>query len=72
MAECIYRLSITEDGIWECSNCDIAWQFDANGPKENQVYYCPKCGAKIVRLERTEWDSEQDKSVIRGEAYGKD
>jgi predicted RNA-binding Zn-ribbon protein involved in translation (DUF1610 family) len=71
MAECTYRLSVTEDCMWECSNCDIAWQFDANGPKENQMYYCPKCGAEIVRLEWTEWDG-QTTSEIKGEAYGKD
>jgi hypothetical protein len=36
---------------WECAKCDMVWHFDADGPKENKINYCPECGRKIVALE---------------------
>ncbi len=38
--------------LWECNNCDIAWEFSYDGPEENEVNYCPKCGLKIVEFVR--------------------
>jgi DNA-directed RNA polymerase subunit RPC12/RpoP len=40
------------DGYWECKNCSLAWVFDYDGPEENQVNFCPKCGFKIVKYLR--------------------
>ena len=69
--ECTYRLRVTED-TWECLLCENEYVFVEGGPKENEMLYCPKCGAKIVRLEYSEWDWEKDEVVIRGEDYGTD
>lgn len=73
MAECTYRLRITEERVWECLACGVYWKFEEGGPKESQMYYCPRCGAKIVRLEWTKWNYGKDKlEVNKGETYGKD
>ena len=33
---------------WVCQNCKLEWSFDYDGPEENGVKYCPKCGCKIT------------------------
>ncbi len=38
--------------IWECQNCKVAWQFEYDGPEENELNYCPKCGMKITEFIR--------------------
>ena len=38
-----------DDGeIYECDNCGVAWAFNDGGPEENEAFYCPKCGFKMV------------------------
>jgi len=38
-----------DDGeIYECDNCGVVWQFNDGGPEENEAFYCPKCGFKMV------------------------
>ena len=37
---------------WECQNCWLNWVFTNDGPKENEVEYCPKCGRKISEFKR--------------------
>lgn len=38
-----------DDGeIYECDNCGVTWQFTDGGPEENEAFYCPKCGFKMV------------------------
>jgi len=34
------------DGSWNGS-CGIKWNFMSNGPTENKVNYCPRCGKKV-------------------------
>jgi len=36
--------------FWECSHCNLAWVFEYDGPKENNVNYCPRCGAPITAI----------------------
>jgi hypothetical protein len=37
-----------EDGdIWEGS-CGVSWEFMVDGPTENRVNFCPRCGGKIA------------------------
>ena len=37
-----------DDGIWNGS-CGIAWIYEyATTPKENNMNYCPKCGAVLM------------------------
>ena len=39
------------NNCWECAKCPMAWQFIADGPKENKMNYCPECGRKIIAME---------------------
>lgn len=32
---------------WNCSNCDASWTFEDGTPQENNVHFCPVCGAYI-------------------------
>ena len=43
--ECEWKAD--EDGLWQCSECDIAWTFTDGGPEENELNYCPKCGRRL-------------------------
>ena len=36
----------TDGGLWE-SSCNNLFEFNADGPKENQFSFCPYCGARI-------------------------
>ena len=41
-----------DDGeVYECDNCGVAWAFNDGGPEENEAFYCPKCGFKMVPKE---------------------
>jgi len=41
--------------VWECSNCGCMWSLNDGGtPHENDMNYCPECGALIVRLKEEE------------------
>lgn len=42
---------------WECSECGAAFVFETDTPKENEYYYCPKCGRKII--EYIPWSAEE-------------
>ena len=35
------------DDTYECSVCGDSWTFIEGTPKDNEAYYCPKCGAKM-------------------------
>jgi len=39
----------TPDGgvQYECSRCGVLWEFNDGSPEDNEVYFCPKCGAKM-------------------------
>ena len=41
-------LSWYEDGIWSCEECDMEWTFEADGPEENEMKFCPQCGRMIT------------------------
>lgn len=41
-----------DDVIYECSNCGELWNLIAGTPEENNMHYCPNCGAK---MEAEEW-----------------
>ena len=36
-----------DSNVYVCSVCDEPWTLDAGSPKENNMYYCPNCGAKM-------------------------
>ena len=36
-----------DDEHWQCSACDCEWYLEAGNPEENNMLYCPECGAKM-------------------------
>lgn len=36
-----------DDNVYVCSACDEPWTLNAGNPKENNMKYCPNCGAKM-------------------------
>lgn len=36
-----------DSNTYVCSVCDETWTLNTGNPKENNMYYCPNCGAKI-------------------------
>ncbi len=69
MAECTFRKQVDQDNTWECLSCHAGWVVLKDGPKEYGLYYCPNCGAKIVSLERTIYNHEDDVTTIVSEDY---
>lgn len=41
--DCIYD----DGGVYRCSACGEEWYLEAGTPKENNMNYCPTCGAKM-------------------------
>lgn len=36
-----------DDEHWQCSACGCEWYLEAGSPTENNMHYCPECGAKM-------------------------
>lgn len=36
-----------DSNTYVCSVCDETWTLNTGNPKENNMYYCPNCGAKM-------------------------
>lgn len=49
--ECTFREYGAEEGLWYCSNCHNEWLFYEGTPEENNLKYCPHCGAKVIKYE---------------------
>lgn len=49
--ECTFREDGTEECLWHCSNCHDEWIFYEGTPEENNLKYCPHCGAKVIKYE---------------------
>lgn len=33
--------------VYECSECGLMWALEEGSPKDNEMYYCPKCGKRM-------------------------
>lgn len=44
-----WLLDNEEWNTWECSECSVVWQFEDGTPEDNQAYFCPGCGAHLIR-----------------------
>ena len=52
-----------DDTVWECSACDVMWTVRDGNPKEEEIFYCPKCGRFIeeyVKLAESEGEEEDE------------
>lgn len=36
-----------DDEHWQCSACGCEWYLADGNPEENNMHYCPECGAKM-------------------------
>ena len=45
-----------DEDTWQCSACGVLWTFIDGGPDDNEVDYCPKCGARMDEGEAHEDD----------------
>ena len=43
-----------DDYAWVCTVCGEPWVLNAGTPSENNMNYCPNCGAKMDGERRTE------------------
>lgn len=34
-------------GVYICSNCGCKWELNAGTPEDNDMNYCPECGADM-------------------------
>lgn len=47
------------DGVYyECSECGLSWALNDGTPEENEMCYCPKCGARMDERLEDDDDSE--------------
>ena len=46
---CVWKYDWNQD-TWECLGCGGEWQMIEGTPQENNIHYCPFCGAKIQRF----------------------
>jgi hypothetical protein len=37
------------DCMWRCSECKVDLYFELGTPLEYEMYYCPNCGAKMLK-----------------------
>jgi len=37
---------------YECSECGVLWEFNDGTPEDNEAYFCPKCGKKLITKEK--------------------
>ena len=56
--ECAFREDGTEECLWCCSNCHDEWLFYEGTPEENNLKYCPHCGARIREIIKLEEEDE--------------
>ena len=54
---CTYKQTEVDYNSWSCSNCKCEWCMEDGTPKDNNLNYCPECGARITEFyEYTEED----------------
>lgn len=46
-AQWIDHTEEADAGYWECSSCGKPWLLIEGTPAENEMNYCPRCGAKM-------------------------
>lgn len=47
---CTYKQTEIDYNSWECSKCKCDWCMEEGTPQDNNLNYCPECGARIVNF----------------------
>ncbi len=47
---CTYIQQNDDYNTWECSQCKCDWCIEEGTPKDNNMNYCPECGARIKNI----------------------
>jgi uncharacterized paraquat-inducible protein A len=42
------RIGIGDEERFQCSACDMVWFLAYGTPIQNEMFYCPRCGAKMT------------------------
>lgn len=46
-----------DSDTYSCSECGVIWELDDGTPKDNEMYFCPKCGKRMDDfIENTEME----------------
>lgn len=43
----VYKPNEYDDGTWECSACGEPWTLIEGNPEDNNMNFCPNCGADM-------------------------
>lgn len=47
---CTYEQIEEDYNVWNCSKCKCDWCLEEGTPKDNNMNYCPECGAIIKEI----------------------
>lgn len=45
---CQWILTDADWNTYKCDKCGLVWQLTTETPKDNEMFYCPKCGRKLL------------------------
>ena len=62
---CRYVHQCENINVWQCSECHIEWQFEAEDPFFNGVHYCFGCGRYVETISERYYDWKKDDYVER-------
>jgi len=54
---CLWSRADEDTDCWEGS-CGAAWSLNDGTPEENEMNYCPRCGAKLEQAKAPSSDSQ--------------
>lgn len=49
---CVWSRADDDTDLWEGS-CGVAWSLSEGPPEENEMNYCPRCGARLEQAKET-------------------
>lgn len=67
-----FTLAFTEEeNVWKCSVCDKYWLLNDGTPFDNEMNFCPRCGADMRKKVKC-WEDEEDDRCYECTGYGDD
>lgn len=55
---CTYEQIEEDYNVWHCNKCKCDWCLEEGTPKDNNMNYCPECGARIKEIIEIREDEE--------------